>query len=254
MRSNWSHRMSRMQSRASAWDQVTRTMDENRRKQWYLRTRWNSFPSLVCSRPGSRRLPEKGGLSTSFFSYTLERKQRKKSLSHRFTESKYAADTVYHVKCISECDNLKNQRPARDEARRHPQTHIKNLKQMHAKKLQHKWWTVPSLSVGRIYFLASPHRSRHLVSCARSRLHSWHSIRSIRTKNTWRGRVRPSFKRRDFGFLEKKHNEWWMLFLRVYRNHFFLRFSASFASLGPGISTNPSLLATKNTIGGDPSS
>ena len=45
-----------------------------------------------------------------------------------------------------------------------------------------------------------------------------------------------------------------MLFLLVCRNHFFLRFSASFASLGPGISTNPSLLATKNTIGGDPSS
>ena len=50
---------------------------------------------------------------------------------------------------------------------------------------------VPSLSVGRIYFFASPHRSRHLVSCARSRLHSWHSIGSIRTDQTWRGCASP---------------------------------------------------------------
>ena len=51
-------------------------------------------------------------------------------------------------------------------------------------------------------------------------------------KNTWRGCVRLSFKRRDFGFLEKTHNEWWMLFLLVCRKHFSLRFSSSFASLG----------------------
>ena len=70
------------------------------------------------------------------------------------------------------------------------------------------------------------HSSRHLVPCTRSRLHSWHSMHSIRTKNTWRGCVRPSFKRRNFGFLEKTHNEWWMLFHLVYRNHFFLRFSS----------------------------
>ena len=33
---NWTDRMSRMQSRASVWDQVRRAMDENRRKQWFL--------------------------------------------------------------------------------------------------------------------------------------------------------------------------------------------------------------------------
>ena len=44
LNTNWTDRMSRMQSRASAWDQVTRTMDENRRKKWFLRTRRNSVP------------------------------------------------------------------------------------------------------------------------------------------------------------------------------------------------------------------
>jgi len=33
---NWSHRMSRMRSGASACDQMTRTMDENRTKKWFL--------------------------------------------------------------------------------------------------------------------------------------------------------------------------------------------------------------------------
>ena len=110
------------------------------------------------------------------FSYTLERKQRKKSLSHRFTESKYAADTVYHVKCISECDNIKNQRPARESYRRgkeaSPDPHKEFKTNARKKTSTQMMGAVPSLSVGRIYFFASPHRSRHLVSCARSRLHS----------------------------------------------------------------------------------
>ena len=61
MRSNWMHRMSRMQSRASARDQVTRTMDENRRKKWFLWTRRNSIHHSLCvfsRNPKSRLLKE----------------------------------------------------------------------------------------------------------------------------------------------------------------------------------------------------
>ena len=68
MRSNWMHRMSRMQSRASAWDQVTRTMDENRRKKWFLWTRRNSVPhSFPREKSSSSREEEKGHPRHVFF-------------------------------------------------------------------------------------------------------------------------------------------------------------------------------------------
>ena len=52
------------------------------------------------------------------------------------------------------------------------------------------WGCCSFLSVRNIFFFAS-HPSHHLVPSTRSRLHSWHSLVSIRTDQTWRGCASP---------------------------------------------------------------